>query len=156
LLTDVDMVALQYPGATITLGGLAARGSFPSNGEQAAALVSVPRRIKAATRIRWKYLHDNVNAATGNYVLSLYDASGRKIVDPGSVAVTGAASSVQVRSETITATDFEPGVYYLLIGSTLTAGLAYYEAAELAVIPPPGSGGTHAAPSIPNVGLRSA
>ena len=55
-------------------------------------------------------------AITGSYNIGIYDASGRKIVETGSVAFTGANSTMQNRSEVITATTFEAGNYYVVIG----------------------------------------
>jgi len=88
---------------------------------QVAALVYLPRRIASATRIRWKYTQ-GATAMAGNYVIGIYDASGRLIVDTGSVAFAGAASSVQVRSETITATTFEAGAHYVFLGVDSSTG----------------------------------
>jgi hypothetical protein len=89
--------------------------------QQAATLIYLPRRIASATRIRWKYV-TNATPLTGNYVLALFDATGRKIIDTGSVAMTGGATTVQARSETITATTFEAGWYYSFIGVDTTGG----------------------------------
>lgn len=112
LLTDVDMVPLiplLAPQTTVAVHG-------GHDTLQSAVAVYLPRRIVSATKIRWRY-GQQATALTGNYILALYDASGRKIIDTGSVAWTGAKETIQVRSETITATTFEAGIYYLLIGN---------------------------------------
>lgn len=105
---------------------------------QTAALVYLPNRIKAATRLRWVYRHAGV-AMVGNYNIAIYDASGRLKVETGSVAFTGALNTFQARSEPIAATDFEPGNYYVLYGHAFSAGQAaavcgYYSASST---PPP-------------------
>jgi hypothetical protein len=125
--TDIDMVGLQ-PHPSIPLehnapsyGALAPVASG-NDLQQGAYLAFLPRRIVSATRIRWQYRQDGTTALAGNYVIGIYDASGRKVIDTGSVALTGATSSLQARSETITATTFEPGWYYVLFGLDSTAG----------------------------------
>jgi hypothetical protein len=119
LLTKVDMAALNAPWAAFVSDA----GGTLTDLSQTAVLVQLSRRIVGATRIRWQYIQDGATALTGNYVLGIYDASGRKIIDTGSVALTGAASSAQARSETISATTFEPGLYYALFGiDTTNAG----------------------------------
>jgi hypothetical protein len=121
VLTAVDQVSLSSPAREGTLDS-----SAPIDLSQTAALVYVPRRIAAATRIRWHYFQ-GATALTGNYVLGIYDATGRKIVDTGSVAFTGGIGSSNARSETITATTFEPGAYYALLGAdTTNAGTIGY------------------------------
>jgi hypothetical protein len=51
-------------------------------------------------------------------VIAIFDASGRKIIDTGSVAFAGARQHMafRARSETITATTFEAGWYYGFFG----------------------------------------
>lgn len=111
LLTDLDAVSFmpavgtQFTTMDHTIHDL----------NQASALMRLSRRIASATRIRWRYIQGGT-PITGNYVIAIYDASGRKIIDTGTVAFTGAANSSQIRSETITATTFEPGNYYVLFG----------------------------------------
>lgn len=92
---------------------------------QCAALMFLSRRIAGATRIRWRYKQHASTPATGNYSIGIYDASGRKIVDTGTVAFTGGASNDQSRAETIAATDFNAGQYYVAIGYAMSAGDAY-------------------------------
>jgi len=121
LLTDVDMAALIPQGVGMTTVSVNANADLA----QGAVLCYLPRRIVGATRIRWKYEQNSVTAMTGNYVFGIYDSSGRKVIDTGSVAFTGAASSVQQRSETIAATTFEPGTYYVLFGADYTNAGAY-------------------------------
>jgi hypothetical protein len=82
---------------------------------QSACLVYLPRRIVNATRLRWKYLQGATAAAT-NYNIGIYDASMRSIVATGAVAFTGALNTIQPKSETIAATTFEAGYYWVLLG----------------------------------------
>jgi hypothetical protein len=112
LLTAVDMVGFEPPFAAVTDRALSYGGT---DLVQVAGAVYLPRRIAGATRLRWRYVQGGT-AADGSYVMAIFDASGRKIVDTGSVAFTGVTGSIQRRSETITATTFEPGWYYLFLG----------------------------------------
>jgi hypothetical protein len=110
--TAVDMVPLlPAPGVAVEPLGVI----LSPTGTQVAMLVQVPRKIVGATRIRWSY-KQGATASVNTYVLGLYDASGRKIVDTGSLTFTGAANSVQRQAEVITATTFEAGWYYLMMG----------------------------------------
>jgi hypothetical protein len=119
---------------------------------QAATAFYLPRRIVGATKIRWKYRNGGTPLA-GNYVLAIFDASGREVVDTGSVAFTGAASSFQERSETIAATTFEAGVYYVFIGIDTSAGSATFDGANLTV---GASGGEPLGKPAPNLAVRAA
>jgi hypothetical protein len=156
LLTDVDSAMFVPPPYTPMFQDSIQNGAFnqSSDLQQVAALMYLPRRIVGATRIRWKYAQSTVGGAlTGTYVLGIYDSSGRKIVDTGAIAWTGAAGSFQVRSETIAATTFEPGLYYVLIGSDTTSGAntrVYYSGLIMTVL----EGIPHCL--TPNVLLRSA
>jgi hypothetical protein len=123
LLTDVDMVVPVSPLPTLVWDVANDLVHASHDLRQSAALVYLPRRIVGATRIRWKYLHGGT-AITGNYVIAIMDASGRGIVNTGSVAFTGALNTWQARSETITATTFEAGWYYVMIGLDTSAGAA--------------------------------
>jgi hypothetical protein len=121
VLTGVDMVAFEPPAhMVVPETGVGANGSahMTSDLQQVAALMRLPRRIVGATRIRWRYLQSPVTAGafTGTYVIGIYDASGRKVIDTGAVAFTGAADTTQTRSETIAATTLEAGRYYVLFG----------------------------------------
>ena len=117
LLTAVDQITLQPAGGlTVQLNGIV-QGTAFFDSHQAAALFYIPRRIASATRIRWKYSQNPTTANAANYVIGIFDASGRKIIDTGAVAYTGAIGTVQTRSETIAATTFEPGWYYVFIGN---------------------------------------
>lgn len=152
LLTDVDMVAFVPPpvlevhqaGSVVTITH-ALNDLF-----QAAALMWLPRRIVAATRIRWRYQQGNTNAMVGNYVLGIYDASGRKIIDTGAVAWAGAADTFQSASVTITATTFEPGAYYVLFGNDSSQGTARYNGVRTEVVLTQALGAF-----TPNMALRS-
>jgi hypothetical protein len=119
LLTDVDMVPFLPLG-----GGFDDSTLLHATADlhQGATAVVLPRRIVAGTKLRWAYEQANAVAMTGNYVIALFDASGRKIVDTGSVAFTGATNSRQVRSETIAATTLEAGIYYAFFGIDSAAG----------------------------------
>jgi len=143
VLTDVDQVGF-LPVAGVLAYPAVPNISTTHDLAQAAAACYLPRRIASATRIRWRYQQDSGSALTGNYVIFICDASGRKLIDTGSVALTGATSTMQARSETITATTFEPGVYYVGIGVDTTGGTAIAFSGTLATY-------VHA----PNVVLRS-
>ena len=93
---------------------------------QAAALMWLPRRIEGATRINWKYQH-SATAATGSYSLAIFDASMTLVAGMSAAATfTGAANTIQVRAETITAATLEAGAYYVFIGVDTTAGSCGY------------------------------
>jgi hypothetical protein len=115
LLTGIDQVAFEPgPGLTITEQVLPAG----LGDQQSVALMWLPRRIVGATRIRWRYVQSTgATAATSNYVIAICDASGRPIVNTGSVAFTGSAGTAQEASLTIAATTFEGGWYYVLFGA---------------------------------------
>lgn len=153
-LTAVDMVPLIPVGVTIgtlTLQGGAGLGV--NDLEQVAVLVQVPRRISGATRMRWKYVQGSGGPLTGNYVLAMFDASGRQIVATSSTAYAGLVNTVQVRSETISATTFEPGYYYLYFAhDTTNANSAITPGAVMHAEP---AGVIATGPSYPNVGLRA-
>lgn len=113
---QVDQAALVYPW-NLTNESLA----FAASSSQGSAMAYLSRKI-TATRIRWMYRQGST-AMTGNYNIGIYDSSGRKIVETGAIALTGAANSFQPRSEPISSTIFEPGVYYVVFGwSTLASG----------------------------------
>jgi hypothetical protein len=113
ILTDVDMVCFQAAGGQ-AVGGIT-NISVGFDNFQSAILMYLPRRIVAATKIRWRYGNASP-AATSNYVFAIFDASGRKIIDTGAIAFAGGANTFQERSETITATTFETGAYYVFFG----------------------------------------
>lgn len=118
-LTDVDQVPL-VPAAGLAVISNAAL-SVSHTTLQTAILVTIPRRIVGATKLRWRYAQNSAAAMTGNYIFAIYDASGRAVAATSSTAFTGATSSIQVRSEALTATTtFEAGAYYLFMGNTAT------------------------------------
>lgn len=110
-----DTASPQFLEAIESLQGTAI--AVAATNYQSAAAVWLPNAI-TATKIRWSY-QQGATAATGNYNIGIYDASGRKIVETGSVAFAGAANSTQLRTETISSTRFEAGVYYVVIGTTI-------------------------------------
>lgn len=151
---QVDQVALMPSPMLIVAGGNgnianAGAGGGQTDNQQLAALMYLPRRIVGATRIRWRY-GQATTAASSNYVLAIYDASGRLIVGITPINFTGAALSVQTRSEVIAATTFEAGWYYVMIG--LAVGTASSQVGSLAV----GPGGSNSlAPLTTSLYLRS-
>jgi hypothetical protein len=152
LLTDVDMVPL------VPLAGQRVRNGFHGGFAgvdlcQVACAMVLPRRIVGATRIRWKYLQGAI-AATGNYAIAIFDASGREVVNTGSVATVGAAKSFQARSEVIAATSFEAGLYYTFFGydGTNEAEITY-QAVDLANAQ---TGGAGPGAPYPNMALFNA
>jgi hypothetical protein len=100
------------------------------DGKMSAALMRLPRGIIGANRIRWCYAPLNP-ALAGNYAIGIHDASGRLIVDTGGVAFVASAASIQPRAEVITATDFEPGTYWITFGVDTTAGQAKYHGVDV-------------------------
>jgi len=119
-LTALDVVPLRFlPALPVVESASISHASHDTR--QVACAVWLPRKITGATRVRWAYTHGGT-AITGNYVLALFDASGRKIIDTGTVAFTGSLNTTQNRSEVISATTFEPGLYWLFLGIDSTAG----------------------------------
>lgn len=147
LLTDVDMVTMQATGQAIQFNTVMSHALHDLM--QSAALFTLPRRIVGATRVRWRY-HQDSPAAAGNWVIGIADASGRLIVNTGSVAFTGANSSYQEVSAAIAATTLEAGPYYVFLGLDTTAGQAY--SAGITMI----QGAGQAPGFARNLGLRSA
>lgn len=124
ILTAVDMVTFQpHPQLLVAQQPCQSTGSFDQH--QTAALMYLPRRIVSATRVRWRYGQGGT-ANAGNYVIAIYDSSGRLITNAttGVVAYTGALNTLQTRSDTITAQTFEPGWYYVFIGNGAGTGAA--------------------------------
>lgn len=113
VLSSVDMVALvPYPAFGVYPANPDTGAFFTPPVGAAAVLCYLPHRVVSATRIRWRYTQGGT-AQTGDYVLAVYNAAGSKVSDTGTVALTGAANSVQVRAETISAATFEAGPYYV-------------------------------------------
>jgi hypothetical protein len=125
ILTAVDMVAPTSPlPLSVTLDSSTTTGDITFTNhdtDQVAGLIYIPRRIASATRLRWKYVQ-GATALAGSYVFAVFDASGRKIIDTGSVAFAGAINTWRSESVTITATTFEAGWYYGFFGSDTTVG----------------------------------
>jgi hypothetical protein len=106
--------------------GVAAQSLVPTTHDnfQGAYAAFLPRKIVGATRLRWKYAQ-GATPATTNYVIGLYDASGRALAASAATAFAGAANSFNERAETITAQTFEPGWYLVFLGvAALTAASA--------------------------------
>lgn len=122
-ITAVDAVTFQpHPSMPINLSNIVSQAG--SDAHQAAVLMYLPRRIKQATRIRTKYRQGGT-AANTFYQLAIFDASGRVIVATGAATLvyTGATGTTQAVAAVITATDFEPGWYYVWVGNAAaTAG----------------------------------
>ena len=158
VLTEVDMVAFRPP-THLRLSGIgnteAGQGHNSHDLKQAAAMMYLDRRIVGATKMKWKYLQGGT-ASTGTYNIGIYDASGRLVVQTGSVALTGAAYSTQTRSETIATTTFEPGIYYVLAGwDTGTANGSVFFSGVVTDVRADASGFTIGAPQ-PNMVMYSA
>lgn len=107
---------------------------------QTAVLVRLSRRV-TATRFRFRYAQGATPAASA-YFVGIADFSGRTIVS-ASASFTGAAASVQSRSETFTSTTFEPGYYWLLFGvaaMTAASSVTYLGIGASTLIGAPGLG----------------
>lgn len=149
LLTDVDMVEFEAPWTDVLRS---ATFTTSDDLKQVAVAMRLTRRIASATRIRWRYVQDGTTALTGNYVIAIFDSSGRKIIDTGSVAFTGAAGTLQQRSETITATTFESGIYYVFFGiDTTNSGACKFHGTMTVT-----SASAGVSPAPPNVALFAA
>jgi hypothetical protein len=122
LLTDVDAVPLvPHPGLAVL--NPAAQVHASHDLYQVAYAAYLPRRIESATRVKWRYVQNAATATTGNWIIAIYDASGRFIVGTASTAFAGAASTVQVQNVALTgATTFDAGWYYVFIGYDTGAG----------------------------------
>ena len=128
VLTDVDMVAFKPCDGVPRPIGNAVYNHTNHDTHQSAVLMVLPRRIVSATRIRWKYQQGATAVASGGYNIAIYDSSARLVISTGAVSATGAANSVQPRSETITATTFDAGEYYVMCGwdtGTASSTLGY-------------------------------
>lgn len=99
-----DQVPLINQGVPLAFGS-----SFFANAQRYHAHL-LPRRIVGATRIRLPATF----GGAGNMNVAIYDASGRKIVETGSVAKS-------TNPLTIAATTFEAGLYWVGIGVDGTA-----------------------------------
>lgn len=122
LLTGRDQVSFEnLANLQTTHGGITVT---THDNMQAWVLQYLPRRIVNATRMRWRYRQGATAAATA-YNLGIWDASGRLIISTGSVNFLGALNTYQERGETITATTFDAGWYYVGIGiAPMTASSA--------------------------------
>jgi hypothetical protein len=152
ILTDVDMVAFEPVNGIPKPVGNATYNHTNHDTHQSAALMWLPRRIASATRIRWKYQQGATAVASGGYNIGIYDASARLIISTGAVSATGAANSLQPRSETITATSFDAGLYYVCGGwdtGTASSTLGYIGVdISIGATTQPGA-------AFPNVALRT-
>ena len=101
-----------------TLFGLG-HGSISGTGDdlkQAVSCVWLPRRMEAALGVQWAY-RQGATAITGNYIFSIYDASGRQIIATTSQAFSGATTTFQRPNAAFSASaSFEAGVYYIMFG----------------------------------------
>lgn len=111
--TTLDAVAFQPAGVPMAVTNNITAALTSSN-PQGAYLAYLPEKI-TATRIRWWY-SQNATAATTNYNIGVADASGRLIVSTGAIAFTGTAAAFVPKSDSISATVFEAGMYYVVMG----------------------------------------
>jgi hypothetical protein len=120
LLTDVDQVPLvPHP---LLVPGLSSQVHASHDLYQTAYAAYLPRRIESATRVKWRYLQ-GATATTGNWIIGIYDASGRQVAATASTAFAGAALSVQVQNVALASTTtFDAGWYYVFIGYDTGAG----------------------------------
>lgn len=124
LLTDLDEVPL-IP----LMGGGGGQASTPvvANAQMAYA-ASLPRKINGATRIRWGTVS---STAASTLCLGIYDASGRKIVDTGSIS----GAVVGKQSTAIASVSLESGVYWVFIGAGATAPTSILSGLSAAAVP---------------------
>ncbi len=136
-----------HPAMPQMSGSVIAQGSFDSF--QAATLMYLPRGIKSATRLRFKY-RQGATAANTFYQVAIFDSSGRlKVATGASVLVyAGTATVTTAVSATIAATTFEPGWYYVWVGNAAaTAGSgAFVYGSNLSIASP---SVTTSVPSVP-------
>ncbi len=124
VVTAVDMVAMS-PAPGMTSGTKSAAAAFHST-HQAAALMFLPRRIAGATMVRWRY-QQGATANAGNWIIGIYDSTGRKVMATSATAFAGAAGVATEVSATVTATTFEAGWYYVMIGlAAMTASSSVF------------------------------
>lgn len=112
-LTAVDQV--QFIPATGILTRAATITAGTHDNMQSAALMYLPRRIFAATRVRFRYIQGATANANG-YQINIADSSGRGNIGPGILSFSGAANAAVEASLTIAAATFEPGWYYIWMG----------------------------------------
>lgn len=112
--TTFDAVLLDPVGMAVERGALIPVAAVNYQG---ACRVYLDTPI-TATKIRFSYVQGGT-AATGNFVVSIYDASGRLVVSTSSTAFAGTANTLQAQSLTIASTRFEAGIYYVHIGTTI-------------------------------------
>jgi hypothetical protein len=152
LLTKVEQVLPLPSSGTGGMSATAVQNTAAYDQHQGAVLVTIPKRIVGATRLRWRYTQ-GATANAGNYNIGIYDASGRLIVSTGAIAYVGAANSFTIANNTIAATTFEAGQYYIGWGNSAgTAGATVIATAVLAVP----SAATSVGTITPNVFLRAA
>jgi hypothetical protein len=130
---------------------VSANVAIASNGQldlfQSAALMYLPKRIVGATKIRWRY-RQGATAAAHNWIIGIYDASGRQVAATAATAFTGGANvDIAATTNLVSTTTFEAGWYYVLYGNA-TAGAGATVNGFCAV--PTNAVGT---PSTANVGL---
>lgn len=149
--TAVETVAFEPAPPLVGNTGATVASAGTIDNQQVAALVFLPKRIRGATRIRWRYFQGTTAAAT-QFNIGIYDASMRKILETTPGTFSGALSTTQNSIFTITATDFDMGNYYLCFGGAAATASSTVFAA--------GIGGTStsmtALPLGPNLFLFSA
>jgi hypothetical protein len=91
---------------------------------QGAFMCKIPRRIVNATRLRFKFAQGATPAIT-NFILGLYDISGRLIVAGPSTAFSGGANAIVEAALVLAATTFDPQDCFVVLGvAPLTAASA--------------------------------
>lgn len=153
ILSGLEMVSLIPHTLAQTSQGGGTQISTTSGTNQYGYLAYLPKRIRAANRLRWRY-QQGPTALTGNYNIGIYEPGGRLIVSTGVQAFAGAAVSYQARAEVLTALDYEAGAYLVYIG---TAGLSgtgniYFNGIQMGL----GSGGPAAGMiNVPGIGFAN-
>jgi hypothetical protein len=89
----------------------------PTTGHQYGLIMHCPARIEGATKIRIQA--HNAPTANGSFRIGIYTASGRKIVESAVTAfATPGVGVTATQSVTIPATTLDPGLYFVVFGST--------------------------------------
>lgn len=114
--TALDWVAFEAAPGLGTQPSIGIQSTANFDAQQGAALMYLPRRIVSATKIRFRYAQ-GATANAANFNIGIADASLRVIASSGATAYTGAASTQQSPSLTITAQTFDAGYYWVVLGN---------------------------------------